>query len=169
LEKLLNPDTGLMIWTVLTFAVLVFVLGRFAWKPLLESLAAREDRIRADVKAAEEARLAAEKMRNDYQDQLAAVEGKTRELIARAQAEADRLREDMVKTAQGESVKLMEKTRRQMEEEQRRLVRELRTEVADLSVAAAEKLLRQAVDKSVKEKFVRQALSDFDKMSKDIH
>ena len=53
MDKLLNPDIGLMIWTIVTFAAVLFVLGRFAWKPLLEALEAREGGIRADIKAAD--------------------------------------------------------------------------------------------------------------------
>lgn len=169
MDKLLNPDVGLMIWTVVTFAAVILVLGKFAWKPLLEALEAREEKIRADLKSAEEARLAAEKLRTDYDQQLALVETRTQELIAQAQKEAQRLRDEMLKTAQDESARLSEKTRRQLAEEQRRLIQEMRSEVAGLSLRAAEKLLRRSVDKGLQEKFVQEAMSDFEKWSKELH
>jgi F-type H+-transporting ATPase subunit b len=71
----------------------------------------------------------------------------------------------MLKAAQDESAKLSEKTRQQLAEEQRKLVRELRAEVAAISVGAAEKLLRKSVDKSAQEKFVDEAMADFEKWS----
>src|SRR5687768_17068004 len=142
MDTLLNPDTGLIIWTIITFACVLFVLGKFAWKPVLQALEAREEKIRQDIKAAEEARLASEKMRGDYEKQLAEVEARTRELLSQAQKDAQRLRDDMLKAAQDESARLSEKTRQQLAEEQRRLVQELRAEVVTMSVKAAEKLLQ---------------------------
>jgi F-type H+-transporting ATPase subunit b len=165
MDKLLNPDTGLMVWTVVTFVLVVLVLGRFAWKPILGALEDRENKIREDLKSAEDSRAAAEKMRQDYEREMAAVEARTRELIGAAQKEAQRLREEMLKAAQDESAKLSEKTRQQLAEEQRKLVRELRAEVAAISVGAAEKLLRKSVDKSAQEKFVDEAMADFEKWS----
>lgn len=166
MDKLLNPDTGLMIWTVVTFVLVVFVLGRFAWKPILGALEDRERKIREDLKSAEDSRAAAEKMRQDYEREMAAVEARTRELIGSAQKEAQRLRDEMVKAAQDESAKLSEKTRQQLAEEQRKLVRELRAEVTAISIGAAEKLLRKSVDKASQEKFVDEAMADFEKWTK---
>jgi F-type H+-transporting ATPase subunit b len=168
MDKLLNPDIGLMIWTVVTFVLVVFVLGRFAWKPLLQALEEREGRIRADIRSAEDARKAAEKLRGDYDAQLAQVEARTRELIAQAQKDAQRLREEMLKAAQDENARLTERTRQQLAEEQRRLVQELRAEVAEVSVKAAEKLIRKSVDKGLQDQFVKEALADFEKLSKGL-
>jgi F-type H+-transporting ATPase subunit b len=169
MDKLLNPDVGLMIWTIVTFVGLVLILGRFAWKPLLGALEAREERIRADIKAAEENRLSSEKLRQDYDRQLAQVEAKAQELIAQAQKDSQRLRDEMLKAAQDESARLSEKTRQQLAEEQKRLIQELRSEVADISVRAAEKLLQHSVDKKLQDKFVQEALSDFEKRAKDLN
>jgi F-type H+-transporting ATPase subunit b len=168
MDKLLNPDTGLMIWTIITFAVVVLVLGRFAWKPLLQAVESREEKLRADIKAAEESRLAAEKMRQDYERQMTEVEARTRQLLADAQTEAHRLREEMLKAAQDESARLSEKTRQQLAEEQQRLMRELRAEVVSLSVKAAEKLLRKSVDKSVQDRFVQEAVGNLDEWAKEL-
>jgi F-type H+-transporting ATPase subunit b len=163
MATLLNPDVGLMVWTVVTFVLVALVLGRFAWRPILQSLEEREDRIRAEVKAAEESRRAAESLKAQYDEQLARVEARAQELIQEAQKEAQRLREEMLKTAQDESARLSEKTRQQLAEEQRRLVQELRAEVADISIKAAEKLLQRSVDKKLQDQFVKEAMADFEK------
>lgn len=169
MDKLLNPDVGLMVWTVITFVGVVLVLGRFAWKPIVAALEAREEKIRADLKAAEESRLSAEKIRADYDQQLALVEARAKELIAQAQLDSQRLRDQMLKSAQEESARLAEKTRRELGEEQRRLVKELRAEVAAISMKAAEKLIRQSIDKTLQEKFVHEAMEDFEEWSKEVH
>lgn len=163
MDKLLNPDVGLMIWTVVTFVCVALVLGRFAWKPILKALEEREEGLRAAARSAEESRQAAERLKDEYDRQLAQVQTKGQELIARTQAEAQPLREEMLRAAQDESARLTEKTRRQLAEEQRRLVQELRTEVVGASVRMAEKILGSSVDKKVQDRFVDEAIKDFEK------
>jgi len=163
MDRLLTPEIGLTVWTIVTFVVVAGVLGRFAWRPILASLEERENRIRADIKAAEDARRAAENLKGEYDAQLAKVEARANELIQQAQKESQALREEMLKAAQEESARLSAKTRQQLAEEQRRLVQELRAEVVDISVKSAEKLMRHTVDKKVQEKFLQEALTDFEK------
>jgi F-type H+-transporting ATPase subunit b len=168
MDNLLNPDIGMSIWTVVTFVLVALVLGRFAWKPILASIEEREGKLKADLKAAEDARAAAEKMRLDYERQMAEVEARTRELLGQAQKESQRIRDDMLKAAQDESARLSEKTRQQLAEEQRRLVQELRSEVVSLSVKAAEKLLKKSVDKNLQDKFVQEAMGRFEEWKEEI-
>ncbi len=162
MDKLLNPDVGLMIWTVITFVCVAFVLGKFAWKPILKALDEREENLRATVRAADEARQAAERLKNEYDQQLAQVQTKGQEMIAQTQKEAQRLREEMLKAAQEESSRLTEKTRQQLAEEQRRLIQELRGEVVGVSVKMAEKILQSSIDKKVQDRFVDETIRDFE-------
>lgn len=163
MDKLLNPDVGLMIWTVVTFVCVAFVLAKFAWKPILKALDEREENLRATVRAADESRQAAERLKNEYDQQLAQVQIKGQEIIAQTQKEAQRLREEMLKAAQDESSRLTEKTRQQLAEEQRRLIQELRGEVVGVSVRMAEKILQSSVDKKVQDRFVDETIRDFEK------
>jgi F-type H+-transporting ATPase subunit b len=92
MEKLLNPDTGLMIWTIVTFLALVFILKKAAWGPLLHAIEEREARIRADLEGAEKARAASEKIKTQLDDEMAGLQGKCREILASAQKDAEALR-----------------------------------------------------------------------------
>jgi F-type H+-transporting ATPase subunit b len=161
-DKLLNPDIGLTVWTVVTFLALLVVLGKFVWRPILGALDAREELNRGHARAAEESRREAETLRRDYEARLAHVEVRTKELLSQAEADARRIREEMLKTAQAEAEKIAAKTREQLAEEQRRLVRELRTEVASLTVAAAEKMIRRSIDVTVRDQVLSDALGRFD-------
>ncbi|MGQ0643938.1 MAG: F0F1 ATP synthase subunit B [Elusimicrobiota bacterium] len=166
MDKLLNPDFGLMVWTVVTFLLVAFVLGRFAWKPILRSLDEREEGLRSVARAAEEARRGAESLKADYDRQLADMQARGQEMLQAAQKDAQRLRDEMLKAAQDESARLAEKTRKDLAEEQQRLVQDLRSDVVGLSVKMAEKLLRSSLDKKVQDKFVEDALAELEKTSK---
>ena len=164
MDKLLTPDIGLTVWTVVTFLCVVFILGRFAWKPILSALEAREARIREDVRSAEESRRAAEASRREFESRLAGAKAETRALLDQAEKDArDRL---LLKVARDEASRLALKTREELAEEQRRLIGELRGEVVSLAVGAAEKILGKAVDKSVQDKALRDASTELDEWAK---
>ncbi len=167
MENLLTPDKGLMIWTVVTFAVLVFVLGKFAWGPIIASLKEREDSIRKAIGDAELAKKASEEMKVRYEKDLAEAQAKAQAMVVQAQAESQKLREKLVKEAEAEAQRLTDQTKRQLEEEKAKLVRELRTEVAKLSVMAAEKLVRHQMTPKVQEELLGQFFTDLDKQSKN--
>jgi F-type H+-transporting ATPase subunit b len=166
MDKLLNPDIGLTLWTLVTFACVVLVLGKFAWGPILSALEARENQIKSDLSAADEARKAADQSRREFEAKLAEMQDKTRELLSQAERDGRKMRDDMLKAAQDESARLADKTRKELAEEQRRLVQELRSEVVGLSVATAEKLLRKSVDKTVQDKVMQEASADLETWSK---
>ena len=165
MENLLNPDKGLIIWTIVSFAVLVLLLSKVAWKPLLQALKDREDGIRKAIGDAASARQSAEKLQIQLQQELAKAQDKAAGMIAQAQAEGQKLREQMLKDAEAEARRLTEQTKRQLEEEKSKLSRELRQEVASLSVKVAEKLLRHSVNVKEQEGLVAGFIKDLDKES----
>jgi F-type H+-transporting ATPase subunit b len=163
MESLLTPDKGLIVWTVITFVLLLVVLSRFGWKPLLQSLEERERGIRKAVDDAAAARLEAERLRAQLEKDLSESQSRVQAILKEAQADAQKVREQIVKDAQSESQRLTEQTRRQLEEEKTRLMRELRAEVAGLSLAVAEKLLRKTMTAKDQENLIQEILKDLDK------
>jgi F-type H+-transporting ATPase subunit b len=166
MDKLLTPDIGLTVWTVVTFLCVVFILGRFAWKPILAALEAREARIRDDVRSAEESRRAAEAARLEFETRLAGAQSETRALLDRAEKDARLRGEELLKAAREEAARLALKTREELAEEQRRLVSDLRGEVISLAVGAAEKIMGKAVDKALQDKALRDASTELDEWAK---
>ena len=163
MDTLLNPDTGLVIWTVATFLCLVFLLAKFAWKPLLSAIEEREAGIKSDVDRAQAARADSERIKAELDAKLAGLEAQGREMLALAQKEGEALRQDLRSAAEADARKIKERTAAELAEEKRRLVSELRQEVATLSVLAAEKLVRKSVDESVRKSVLDSFFKDLEK------
>jgi F-type H+-transporting ATPase subunit b len=157
MDKLLTPDIGLMFWTIVTFLMLVAVLKRYAWGPLLAAIGEREARLKADAAAAQLAREEAQRIQAQLAEQLAQASARREEVLARAAKEGEAVLGQFREEAEKQARALRDKTAAELAREKDRLVKELRGEVADLSVRAAEKLLRKSVDPAV-EKLV---LDDF--------
>lgn len=149
MDKLLNPDTGLMIWVVITFLSLVGILKAFAWGPLLKAIDDREARLKADREAAEKARSEAERIQRELEAQMAGVLSKSKEMLAAATKDGEALRAKLKAEAEADAQAIKDKTMADLAGEKNRLVGELRRETADLAVKAAEKLMRKTVDAGV--------------------
>ena len=165
METLLTPDKGLIIWTIVSFAVLVLVLGKFAWKPLLAALQEREAGIRKAIDDASNARRSADQLKAQYEQELAKAQDNAAGMLSQARVEAQKVREQLLKDAEADARRLTEQTKRQLEEEKAKLSRELRQEVAGLSMKVAEKLLRHSVNAKENEALVQGFIKDLEKES----
>jgi len=165
-ENLLTPDFGLTIWTTVVFLILVAVLGKFAWKPMIQALEDRENGIRKSIDDAAAAQKAAESLKAQLEAELASAHQKAQSLLQDARQEAGSLRDQLMKQADADSRKLVDQTRAQLEEEKQKLTRELRQEVGALSVRVAEKLLRHSMNESEQQKLVQSLLADVEKDSR---
>ena len=162
MENLLKPDVGLMFWTVVTFLAMVVILKKIAWGPLLQALDAREEALKKEAESARKNREEMERLKGEYELQLAGIENRARELLALAEEKGIEARDSILKEAGAEAKKLAEKTRAELREEKERLVGELKSQVGDLSLLMAEKLMRHTVDKKVQDRFIRDFLKDLD-------
>ena len=169
MENLLKPDLGLMVWTVVTFLIMVVVLKKIAWGPLLKALEDREEKIKGEVAAAERNRMDMERIKSEYESQLAGIEARARALLTEAEQKGSQARDAILKDAEAQARKLQEKARAELEAEKEKLVRELRAQTGDLSVDIAEKLMGQSVDKKVQDKMLKDFLHDLDSPSEKIH
>lgn len=163
MDKILNPDTGLMFWTIITFLCLVFILGKFAWGPLLSAIEEREKRMKDDLAGAKKAREDAENIRKDVEGKLAGIASKTKEILDQATRDAEALRHKLKAEAEADAGKIRDKTMAELDEEKQRLVRELRKEVAGLSMLAAERLVRRSIDADVQKSVMESFLKDIEK------
>ena len=147
-----NP--GLIIWTMITFGVLVLVLGRFAWKPILQALNEREEKIRSAIEQADKARAEAAQLLKQNEKNMARAELEYQKMMREAKALAEKMKEDIVGKARQQAD---QELKRANEEIQRNLVaakQQLRSEVADLAVKAAEKILDETLDAQRHKKIV---------------
>ncbi|MFA5160632.1 MAG: F0F1 ATP synthase subunit B [Elusimicrobiales bacterium] len=159
MEHLIKPDAGLIFWTLVNFALLVYLLGKFGWRPAVRALEMREHKIREDVQAAQQARLAAESAKAEVEARLRKIETEAQSAIARAAALGEKEKAALLEAARKQAEGIAASARRSLEAEKDRLVAELRGEVAGLSIAAAERILAKEVDKASGERAVEEFLS----------
>lgn len=162
MNKLLEPDFGLMFWTVVTFLSLVFILKKFAWGPLLSAIEEREARMKSDLEGAQAARAEAERIKGQIESEMAGLQSKSRELLLQAQKDAEALGAKLKASAEEDAARIRDKTMSDLDGEKQRLVRELRQEVASLSVLAAERLMRKSVDDGVQKTVLDGFFKDLD-------
>ena len=160
---MLEINPGLMIWTVITFIVLAFVLKKLAWKPLVQALTAREEKIRESLEQAEHARAEAQRLIEENQKQAAQAQGEFQRMIREAREEADRLRARRKQEAEAEARKIIDQGKMEIEREKEAALAELRGEVADLAIQAAGKILDEELDEKKQRKLVDTFLRDFPK------
>ena len=151
---LLKVEPGLMIWTVVTFLVLLLLLKTFVWKPLLTALDEREERIRRSVEGAEQARQEAEQLLAQHKEQVANAEAEARDIIRQGRELAERTREELVQKTQYDSQRMIEQARRAIQQEKEVALTELREEIADLAIQAAEKIVVTNLDTELNRKLV---------------
>ena len=143
---LLDPHVGLIIWTIITFLVVLLVLKKFAWPQLLASLDEREKRISDALAAAEQARQEAEEVLQEHRQKIAAAEEEARQVVAEARAAGVNVRQTIVSQAREEAERMLDQARTSIESEKRAAIAELRRETANLAVQAAGVLIDANLD-----------------------
>lgn len=144
--------------TLVTFIVLLWLLSKTAWGPIVRGLKAREDRIASDLKAAEENRLKSEALLREYDAKIAAAEAEIRKMMTQATADADKIRVTLQARAQQEIEEMREKASREIEAEKNRALAELQEQAAELATLVAEKILQRQITAEDQRELVRRSL-----------
>lgn len=155
-----------MFWTIVTFLTMVLILKKIAWTPLIKVIDDRESKIKREMESAQKNREEMERLKNEYEKHLSEIELRARNLLSEAEHKGHQVREQILKDAETEARKLAEKTREDLVIEKERLIRELKIEAGQISIMAAEKLLRQSIDKKVQEKFVQDFIKSIEESPK---
>jgi F-type H+-transporting ATPase subunit b len=142
-NPLVRPDPGLFIWTIVTFLVLLGLLTRYAWRPLLVALQARQDRIRQALEEAKAASEERERLQRESADIIRRARVEADAIVSASRADADRLRDEARHKARGDAAAIVAAAERQIQLDAVRARQELRQEAVDLSIAIASKLIRR--------------------------
>ncbi|MDG1755238.1 MAG: F0F1 ATP synthase subunit B [Rhodothermales bacterium] len=161
--NLLAPDAGLIVWITITFAVLLFLLKKFAWGPITSALATREDTIRESMEQAERALAEAKQLQSDNTKARREAEAQAQSIIREARDESERLRTEEVDKTRDQIHQLQETAKAEIEREKENALNSLRQEVADLAIQAAEAILRENLDADRQKKIVEDFLGDLSK------
>jgi len=151
---MLQLDPGVIIWTALTFGLLLVVLRVMAWKPILAMLDTREQTIRQSIEKAEEARREAESILSKHKENLAKAEETAQHMIREARELAEKIRNETATRANFEANKLIDKAREEIERDKQVAITQLHGLVAELAVKAAEKILNEVIDETKQKKLV---------------
>jgi len=159
---LITPNVGLMIWTLLLFAISMFILGRWVFPRISEALDRRQHAIEESIDHAERVRREADEMLEDYRERLREARDQAQEIIDRARKSAEERERASQEEAQEKREQLMAQTRRDIDAETRRAIQEIRREVADLTVLATEKVTRKVLNEEDQRRLIDEALGDLD-------
>ena len=154
--------TGLA--TIIIFVLLVAILGKYAWGPILSGLKAREEKIRKDIADAEAARAKAEATLREYNAQLATAEQKVRDMIAKATSDAEQLAASIRARAQQESEETKERAMRDIENAREQALAEIYAQTAELSTRIAEKILKRNLNADDQRELVNQSLQELEEV-----
>ncbi len=160
-ETGLNPfagNVGNAVWTLVIFLLVVGVLGKFAWGPLLSLLQERERFIHKALSDAKHERHEAEITLKEYTEKLQAARVEAAGLIEQARRDSERLRDELRQRAQGEAQSIMRNAERQIELQTQRALQQIRHEAVDLSVMIASKLLQRNLTKDDNDRLIAEAL-----------
>ena len=151
---LLEVNPGLIIWTIVTFIVLLVLLRLTAWKPILGALQKREENIRSSLEQAEKARDDAERILQENKKNLAQAEEQVQKVLKEGRAMAEKMRQDLIVRANDESKRMIDNAKEQIEREKQDALKELRKEVASLAIQAASKILDENLDENKQKKII---------------
>jgi len=159
----INP--GLILWTIITFLVVVLILRAVAWKPLLAALTGREEKIRSSLQHAEQAQQEAQRLLEANRRQLALAEEQSQRIIREGRTLGERLKAEIMEKANASSRHMIDQAKEEIKREKESALVQLRGEVADLAIMAAGKILDANLDTAKQRQLVDAAIKDLNKRS----
>jgi F-type H+-transporting ATPase subunit b len=168
ISPILAPYPGLMFWTILAFLLSLWVLRKYAFGPIQEALDKRRATVNGAIEHAEQVKADAERLLVEYKEQLAAARVETDQMRDRARKDADEHVARVKAEAEGIRQEQLSQTQTQIRAEVDKAMGDLRTAVAEMTVAASEKVLRGSLDAKQHEALIQQAVEelDFDRLQK---
>lgn len=161
--ELIKPDLGLLIWMLLSFGIVVFVLAKYAWRPILKALKDRERSIDHSLLAAKRAKeeMAKIEFGNEKITALAKIERDN--LLKEAKEMKEKIIEEAKKEAQVEAQKIIDKAIQSVEKEKNEAINQIKNQIAELSVNIAENILKQKLaDKSNQKELINDLVKGID-------
>jgi F-type H+-transporting ATPase subunit b len=162
---MLEINPGLIVWTIITFVIVVLVLKGAAWKPLVKALNDREEKIRSSLEQAAQAHQDAQRVLEENRKALAAAEEQSARIIREGRDMGERLKNELLEKAQSASRQMVEQAKEEIQREKDAALVQLREEVTDLAIAAAGKIIEANLDSSQQRKLVDAAIRDMSRKS----
>lgn len=157
-NPLVQLDPGLFVWTILTFLLLVFVLAKFAWKPLLKMLQDREDMVRSSLEDAEKAKSELERLNEESEAIMAKARSEAQSILADGKAAAEKVKDDIIAKSKEQANKIRDDAGNQIQVEKDKAISEIKKEVVNLTLSVAEKLIQKNLSDADNKSLIEESL-----------
>jgi F-type H+-transporting ATPase subunit b len=159
---LVQPNTGVMIWTLIAFLITAYLLNRLAFPRIAQALDKRQHAIEESIDHAAQVREEADELLKEYRERLKEAREQADEILVRSRKAAEQFEAETRERTKKEHDEAMERTRREIEHETRQALDEIRKEVANLTVIATEKVARKSLDGDDHKRLIEEALAEVD-------
>jgi F-type H+-transporting ATPase subunit b len=161
-NPLVQVDPGLFIWTIVTFLVLLALLAKFAWSPLLQALESRQALIRKSLDDAQQATRELERVNQEAVQIVNRARADADAIVSQSRSDGDRLREEIKQKGRAEADHILKNAERQIQLETNRALVQIRHEAADLSVMIASKIIQRNLSKEDNERLIDEAIKQIE-------
>ena len=162
---------SLIFWSLLSFAILFFLLKKFAFPPILEALEEREKKIRKDIEDSEKLKEDAQTIKKDLEETLKAAHGKAETIVQLAQDEAKKFQEKNLQETEAKVRQVQKDAEQEIQSSRDKLLQEMRSYTAALTIASTEKFLKKALGdedkKKLVEEFIEQVIQELEKRQRN--
>ena len=159
-NPLVQLDPGLFVWTILTFLVLLGVLAKFAWNPLLKMLKDREELISSSLDDAEKARTELERLNSEGEDIVNKARSEAQTILAEGKAAASKLKDETLNAAKDQAKSILSEAKKQIRIEKDKAIEEIKSEVVDLSLSVATKLIKKNISREDNQALIDESLEN---------
>ena len=162
-NPLVQLDPGLFVWTILTFLLLLTVLAKFAWKPLLKMLKDREELIRSSLEDAEKAKKKLERLNAEGEAIINQARSEAQSILSEGKTAAAKLKDETLDVAKEQAKKIASEAEKQINIEKDKAIAEIKSEVVNLSISIAEKLINKNISPEDNKALIDESLSNIKK------
>lgn len=161
--SLVDINPGLVFWTAITFILLLLILKKFAWKPILTALDQREAAIRESLEKAEKAKDEAQRILYENQANLSKAEEESKKIVEQGRIYAEKLKDQVIKESKDQAQRILEEASAEIERKKDAAFGELKTQIADIVIQTTEKVLGETVDKNVHKRIADKYINEIAK------
>lgn len=149
-------ELGQSLMTLVSFAILVYFIHRFAWKPIMSILDERADRIEKDLTTAKDKSEQSQKLSQEAEEAIVNAQIEASNIIEEAKAQANPVKEQIINQAREEARKIKADAKIEVEQQRQRAATEMKTEVTDIAVAIADKILQREINADDQQRLIEE-------------
>lgn len=150
----------LVFWSIVSFAIFLFLMKKYAFPPIFEVIEAREKKISGDLQSAEDIKVAAEKLKKELEEQLQAAHDKAATIVQLANEESRKNQEKSLEETQAKCRQMLKEAEHEIQTSRNQILAEIRGYVSDLTITSAEKIMRRALTEDDKKRLVDESIDE---------